>query len=117
MLALVDVGAASTASSSSPSPNAAGRLRGGACWGAFGLALRENESFIIAEGHAACVTRTDFKKSLHFAMAQAGSDRRRITGPEDSNPPLFAPDEKERSGDVRQGRNAGDVRPICTSGF
>ncbi|KAF8350677.1 ribosomal protein S5 domain 2-type protein [Amanita rubescens] len=45
-------------------------------------------------------------------MAQAGSDRRRITGPEDSSPPLFAPDEKESRGDVRQGRNAGDVRPI-----
>lgn len=64
------------------------------------------------------VGRSDFENpSVSVAMAQAGPDRRRITGPEDSSPPLFAPDDQDSSGDVRQGRNAGDVRSICKSGL
>ncbi|KAK2466889.1 hypothetical protein APHAL10511_001147 [Amanita phalloides] len=45
-------------------------------------------------------------------MAQAGPDRRRISGPEDSSPPLLIPDEQDSRGDDRQGRTAGDVRRI-----
>ncbi|KAF8625826.1 hypothetical protein AX15_005206 [Amanita polypyramis BW_CC] len=49
-------------------------------------------------------------------MAQVGPDRRRITGPEDSNPPLFTLDEQDanewKTGDDRHGRAAGDIRPI-----
>ncbi|KIL69780.1 hypothetical protein M378DRAFT_184169 [Amanita muscaria Koide BX008] len=49
-------------------------------------------------------------------MAQTGSDRRRIAGPEESKPPIFLSDEQQlhtwKLGDPRQGRTALDVRPI-----
>ena len=42
-----------------------------------------------------------------------------ITGPEESNPPIFSPDSEEaeswKLGDPRKGRTASDVRPICMS--
>jgi exosome complex component MTR3 len=51
-------------------------------------------------------------------MAQ-NFDRRRVNGPEDSAPPVFADDDDDdeyaawAAGDARIGRAAGDIRPIC----
>jgi hypothetical protein len=52
------------------------------------------------------------------SMAQ-NFDRRRVNGPEDSAPPVFADDDDDdeyaawAAGDARIGRAAGDIRPIC----
>lgn len=52
-------------------------------------------------------------------MAQSAFDRRRINGPEESFPPVFADEEQAfvKSGAPRNGRAAKDIRPICTSIF
>ncbi|KAF9053726.1 ribosomal protein S5 domain 2-like protein [Hymenopellis radicata] len=46
-------------------------------------------------------------------MAQAGFDRRRINGPEESFPPVFDDDDDRRpSSKPRQGRKPSEIRPI-----
>ncbi|KAI0035084.1 ribosomal protein S5 domain 2-type protein [Vararia minispora EC-137] len=47
-------------------------------------------------------------------MAQSGSDRRRITGPEESRAPVFDDEDSVpwRIGEPRRGRGAKDIRPI-----
>ncbi len=48
-------------------------------------------------------------------MAQAGFDRRRINGPEESFPPVFDDDDVlQSSSKPRQGRKPSEIRPICT---
>lgn len=115
--------------SSSSVPKAAGRLSEGASPTDLVALLREMDSFIALRKPAAIVVH--FEHYQHFftlvgvisnlIMAQAGFDRRRVYGPNESFQPIFDDDYEERGllykgwkpGQTRRNRRAEDIRPIC----